>query len=30
MTAPRVVSDAIRFIWRDVATVDGASTIEGR
>lgn len=29
MTAPRVVSGSIRFITPDVATVDGASTIEG-
>jgi hypothetical protein len=29
MTAPHVVSGTIRFITRDVAIVDGASTIEG-
>ena len=29
MTEPRVVSGSIRFITRDVAIVDGASTVEG-
>jgi hypothetical protein len=29
LTAPRVVSGAIRFVTADVATVDGASTITG-
>ena len=29
LTAPRVVSERIRFVTQDVATVDGASTIDG-
>jgi hypothetical protein len=29
LTAPRVVSQRIRFVTQDVATVDGASTIDG-
>ena len=29
LTAPRVVNEKIRFVTQDVATVDGASTIDG-
>jgi hypothetical protein len=29
LTAPHVVSERIRFVTQDVATVDGASTIDG-